>query len=81
MKIPVSKSIDISFLIQALTLGKEPATLLIYSVWVESVLTGLDFLTGGIHKYCRHVEAISYFDCYSSSDFMCSQSQRAITVQ
>ncbi len=30
--------------LQALTLGKEPATSLIYSVWVESMLTGLDFL-------------------------------------
>lgn len=31
--------------LQALTLGKEPATPVIYSVWVESMLTGLDFWT------------------------------------
>lgn len=34
---------------QALTLGKEPTTPLIYSVRVESMLKGLDFLTSGIH--------------------------------
>lgn len=51
------------FSLQALTLRKEPDTPLIYSVWVESMLTGLDFLISGNHKYCRHVEAIRYFDC------------------
>lgn len=34
---------------QALTLGKEPTTPLIYSVRIESMLKGLDFLTSGIH--------------------------------
>lgn len=70
MEIPVSKSIDTSFLTSGINFGE--GTPLIYSVWVESMLTGLDFLTSGNHKYCRHVEAIRYFDCYSSSDFMCS---------